>query len=335
MEKLRYELDPFNRLVETTIGHKGAIIGLRRVLDGYFEASGSTLTYHLKSPVPAGRNALEQLTLKGNWSLNKEHELVFTLDNYKRQVSGDRLTFKGELIDAKSNSLAYSVGTRTQGGKSSFYLFALEGAWQADANNRLSFKLKQERGQPDTLTFEGAWEVDKNYRLIYRYEKKQGKRQEKEVQALAFEGHWEIADNSRISYILSAATNSRFDFKASFARFEGRQIKYEVGILVSSREKPVTQSITFAGRWMLSKKVGLVFEAPCAGNRMQSFAFGCQLKLSDKDTLVCALRNSANRSLGAEVELSREIFNGNGRVFLRALEEKGSAAFFIGAGWKW
>lgn len=303
MEKIKYEFDPYNRLTVKS----AALRGVRKVLDGQFKVSGhNALTYHIKAPVPSGIKAPHQVKLKGTWALTKDHQLCLTLDKWQRKTFGDQLTLQGEVLDARKNSLLFALTTRTKNGLASMYALELSGVWQADERNRLTFKVDKENGRTDSLTFNGAWQVDKNYQLIYSFRKEQLVRKRKELHNLIFKGHWDIKDKARLSYVLDADSASRFDFTAGAGIFKGDRIKYEVKIGLGQRSRPVKQAIIFSGEWKVRK-----------------------------NTVSFNLRNNLNRETGAELELSRDIFRGDGQAFLRLLKSRQEAAILAGAGWRW
>ena len=108
-----------------------------------------------------------------------------------------------------------------------------------------------------------------------------------------------------------------------------------MGIGVSQKTQPVKRTITFMGSWKLNKTIGLVFEVKHEGRKNQSFVFGAEAKLTDKSTVSFDLRNSLNREIGAELELSHDIFDGDGQAFLRLLESRRESAILAGVGWRW
>ena len=98
MEKVRYEIDPHNRLVIKKTGKKTKLARFRRVLDGRFKTDRiNSLTYHIKAPIPQDLNAPHQVKLRGRWSLTKNHDLRLTLDKWRRQTFGDQLTLQGDI----------------------------------------------------------------------------------------------------------------------------------------------------------------------------------------------------------------------------------------------
>ena len=332
MQKIRYELDPYNRLVAVESGLRGT----RRVLDGNFRiGKGNTLAYLIKSPLPSQIKIPHQLKLKGNWSLTPEHELCLTLDKMGRKSFGDQLIIKGEIIDVGKNSLLFAATTRTEKSTLSVYVLELAGVWQADRKNRLTFNVDKGGGRSDALTFDAAWEIGDHYQIKYRYEKEHLTRRVKSMRTLSFQGRWDIKDKYRLSYTIDKNSGSGFDFKTSAGVFKNNYIKYEVGIALSRRKDPVRRVLKFFGAWKMKKGAGLVFEMGRGGKIIQSIAFAAEVHLSDKGTALFRLRNHLNRQLDAELELSREVFRGNGTLFMRLIKSGRGLAVQAGAGWRW
>jgi hypothetical protein len=336
MNKLRFETDPHNRLVVKKTGRRSTLTGFRQVLDGVFKVgAGNTLSYHVKMPLDEKALFGRQIKLRGKWEFNANHDLLFTLDSWQRQVLGDELTLRCQLIDAQANSLMASVTTRSYNGNTSIYMLNLEGSWQADKQNRLTFRVNSKAASPNVLTFDGVWEVGKNYELLYRYQKESLTASERVTQTLFFKGHWDIRDKARLSYVLSGSTNSLFEFKSGLGFFNDKYIKYEVGIGFGRPLVTVKRVITLYGSWKITPSSGLVFEIKTDGRVLNSISLAAQVKLSDKDMIIFTLKNNLNRSLGAELKLSRDIARGAGQAFIRLLASKGEQGVFIGIGRKW
>jgi hypothetical protein len=261
MQKLRYEIDPHNRLLVSERGRKASFTYFRRALDGRFKVDkNNTLSYHIKAPVPRDMNIPHQVKLKGEWSLTGNHDLKLTLDKWGRQTFGDRLTLRGNIIDVNKNSVLFGLTTWKKEGTRSTYTIRLQGSWQADKHNRLTFRVKKEERKHDILILNGIWEINKNHRIIYQYKKAHLIRKTKKTHTLAFKGYWDIEDKARISYIIDRNTNSIFNFKTSLGLFKGNYIKYELGIGLSKRPKPIKRTITLYGTWKIKKNIGLIFE---------------------------------------------------------------------------
>ncbi|MFA4980954.1 MAG: hypothetical protein WC592_00590 [Candidatus Omnitrophota bacterium] len=337
MQKIRYEIDPYNRLVLDAPSAKSDLQKFRQVLDGRFKIGrNNNLSYHIKAPL-AWRGCLpNQVTLKGEWSLSDSHELRLTLDKSSRETFGDRITLKGDISDVSDNSITFAVAATSKDGKQSAYNVSLGGSWKADENNRLTFYVKKEGARRDILTFGGVWEVNKNHELIYKYEKASLIKKKRQAHTLTFKGHWDIRDALRLSYALGGATDSTFNFKASAGMFKEGTIRYEIGIGLDACPDPVRRVVTLSGKWNLKKDVGLVFEMGFGNKRRRAIIFGADARITGKDTVSFRLRNAAdNKDLGVELKLSHKILKGDGEIFFRALASRPESAVYAGAAWRW
>ena len=213
-EKIRYEIDPHNRLVYEKTGKKSEVHGFRTILDGNFEIDENNyVTYHVKKS--QGYDVPQQVKLRGGWSLDKEHNLVLTSDKWGNQIAGNKLTVESELIDVKDNRLSFAVTSKDGEGNDHIYIVKLGGRWQADEHNRLSFNIEKEKGITDRITLQGAWEVNKQNELIYIYEKSARGKEEKITKTITLKGYWDITEKYRIIYVLNKEIESEFDFKVS------------------------------------------------------------------------------------------------------------------------
>jgi hypothetical protein len=337
MKKIQYELDPYNRLVILGSGKKSALHKFRQVIDGKFKLDkDNNLSYRVKAPLPEADNIPHQIKLRGEWSLTPEHQLRLTLDGQGRQTFGDQITLQGEILDVNKSSLLFALTTTTKDNVRSTYVINLEGAWKADENNRLSFRVRRESGRYDILTFSGAWEIDKNHQIIYQYEKARLIKKKREVHALTFKGYWDIKNALRISYLLGKGTDSSFDFATSAGIFRENYIKYELGIGLADRIDPVRRTVTLSGRWNLKKDCGLVFEVDYENNRKKRLAFGAEARLTDRDTVSFKLKSDMDeKDMGIELELSHKLLKGDGEAYLRLLKNGEESAVLTGAAWRW
>lgn len=337
MKKVRYEIDPHNRLSLGGSGEKSDLPKFRQVIDGRFRLDeNNNLSYRVKAPLTEDGHIPYQIKLKGEWSLTDDHELRLTLNTQGRQTFGDQITLRGEILDVNKGSLLFAVTTTTKDNTRSIYVLNLGGTWKADENNRLSFHVKKEDGRYDILTFDGAWEISKDHQIIYQYEKARLIRKKRETHALVFKGYWDIKDAVRISYLLGRGTDSSFDFKTSAGVFKEDYIEYELGIGLNGRIGPVRRTVTLSGRWNLRKDVGLIFEVNYENNKAKRIVFGADARLTDRDTISFRLRNGTeNRDMGVNLELSHKILKGDGEAFLRLLKSNRESAVYAGAAWKW
>ncbi len=85
MQKARYEVDPYNRLVINEDGAGSGLQKFRRVLDGQFKVGEDNhLSYHIKTPLSEDEKIPHQVKLLGDWSLTDNHELRLALNKVFR-----------------------------------------------------------------------------------------------------------------------------------------------------------------------------------------------------------------------------------------------------------
>lgn len=329
-EKIKYEVDPLNRLIYAKTSKESKVPKFRSVLDGTFRVDKKhALTYHIKKT--QGPSIPRQLKLSGNWSLDKEHNLLLTLDKQNNQWAGNKLTLKGEIIDAKADELEFSISTKDSDGKTHLYMLRFGGRWQVDKYNRLSFLVTKEKGLYDELTFTGAWEVNPQNQIIYTYTKTSLKTKEKLYRTITFKGFWDITAKYRILYVLNKEINSCFDFKVSLGKPAKRGLQYEIGIGATPKKK----TITLFGAWKINEKLGLLFEMPYAEGKVHRIVFGATGKLDRGYNLDLRLKNARHQDLGIDVKLSKTILKDQGQAFLEALKENKEISLVAGFGLRW
>ncbi|MDD4910177.1 MAG: hypothetical protein PHR44_05810 [Candidatus Omnitrophica bacterium] len=298
LHKVRYEVDPYNRLIIGETGRKSRVQRFRKVLDGKFKIGPkNSLIYHVKAPDRQGPDAPHQVKLRGDWSLTKEHNLKLTLDNWHRQTLGDELTLQGEIAHVEAHTLLFAVTTRSKDSVSTNIL-KLDGSWQANKHNQLTFRVKKEAAKYDTLTLEGVWELDKKHNLIYCYKKRRGKGKS----TLTFRGRWDIKGPYALSYSLS--DDSGFELRADMGRLNRDSIKYEVGVGF----KPVKRTVVLYGKWTVKRETGAI-------------TFG--------------LKHGLGKGPEMDLTLSNDIWGADGQAFLKLLKSEKEAAITAGIGRRW
>ncbi len=265
----------------------------------------------------------ERITLKGEWGIDVNHNLIFTLRKTQTQTGGERLLLKSKIIQAKANSLVFSLGTQGRTGTHRLRLLQLKGKWQADKYNRLQFLVKKIKTS-DTLTFQGSWQV-KNNSLIYTYQKTLLTTKTKRTYFLRFKGYWQINKPNRLTYILDTKGDSSFVFKAyletpSLIGKKGT-IKYRVGIGLKGSRLFKSETITLYGVWKLQRKTGLSFDMDYGEGRVKAINFGAFVRMSKKDKITFKLRSREGKDLGISVEFSRSLLKNSAEWFLRVLAE--------------
>ena len=177
-ETIKYEVDPYNQLVISALCKTSNLPKFRQVLEGRFKLDKkNNLTYIIKKPL--NNNTPHQFKLKGSWSLDKNNDLVLTLNKTTRESLGDKVTLKGQLKKATKDSLNFSLTTKTKD-KLSSYVIKLNGKWQADKYNQLTFNVKKEHSRHDILTLKGGWKLNNN-QITYTYKKSQLIRKQKKL----------------------------------------------------------------------------------------------------------------------------------------------------------
>jgi len=325
MSKIRYEIDPHNRL--TKIGPDK----FRTVIDGEFELEGrNSLIYHVKKS--DNIDIPQQIKFKGSWLLDKSHNLIFTFDKWNNQVQGNRLILKSDLVSASENELVFSVETKEDAsGRTRSYLLKFTGIWQADKHNRLTFNIEKEKGTSDALTLQGIWSVNKQSEIVYSYIRALVGTKEKVENSIVLRGSWDISEKNRVAYVLNKNIGSQFDFKVSFQKAEKNFLKYSIGIGYASKQK----TITLFGTWKLDKDFGLIFEIEYSDDRVCEIVFGADCKWKDGYLLELRLKNKLNKNLGVSVDLSKKLFDGQGEAFVRAMRSEGEVSIVAGMGIRW
>ena len=255
--KMFYEVDPFNRLISRNLSGEGRLSRVkkfRRVICGQFRTDKSNnLFYEVNES--QGIDVPEKIKFSGRYSLDKDHNLVFTLNKWNNQCEGNRLTLKAKLIDAKSNEIAFLINSKAGENKSLGYIMKLYGSWQADQHNRLTFGIERDRNVEDNLILSGAWEINKNNEIIYKYGG--------ESQVITFRGSWDISDRRRISYALDKKINSGFNFKSSLGTLVSKgkdtSVEFDIGIGISKAQK-LHRKIILSGKWKIAKDKELILE---------------------------------------------------------------------------
>ncbi|MFH1247925.1 MAG: hypothetical protein V1490_02085, partial [Candidatus Omnitrophota bacterium] len=144
--KRAYSVDKNNRLVIKDGRQK-------KVIDGKFSVNkNNQLRYWLNEP-DAWRRKYgfpKRIELTGNWKLNPNHDLELRLNRASELSGRDTLALKGNIVAVNAQELVFEINTVDKRGLSHVRLIKLSGSWQADQDNRLTFKVKK-KGLPDTL----------------------------------------------------------------------------------------------------------------------------------------------------------------------------------------
>jgi len=333
MKRLKYEIDPHNRLVVSKMDRSG-LPKYRLSLDGYFKTGKqNSLQYIIKTPhkYSAYDKLPYRVNFKGHYTLTKDHNILLTLRRSYKQRSQDALLLKSEIIFVKENTLGLAVKTKNSDGTVKTRLLSLNGKWRMDSKNKILFLVEKGRGKYDTLTFTGTWVVNKDNEIEYSYERSKSRRKER----LIFKGLWEIVENNKLRYSLGLKDDTGFEIKASLARtgFLGKKnaLLYKLETrLTTKRFKP--KSITISGRWKLTKRMGLLFEVRYSNRRRNYLSFGAEVRLNKKDELIFLLKDKKNKPLGIEIILKRRFLGNSGEALLKLLATKKERSITLSVG---
>ena len=309
--------------------------------NGYFTInSNNQLVFEVKEPkdwrllhgIPA------RIVLEGKWDIDINHNLIFTLRKTQTQSGYERLNFKSQLIQARTNSLIFTFGTQGKAGTHAPRLLQLQGKWQADKYNRLQFLIKRLKSSSDTLTLQAGWQVKKN-NLIYTYKKTSLKTKTKQLHTLRFKGSWQINKRNQLTYILDTKSNSSFTFKTyletpSLIGKKGA-IKYRVGIGLKGSKLFKTEIITLYGVWRLHRKTGLSLNIDHGNGKTKAIRFGAFARVNKKSKITFNLKTKKGKNLGLSLEFSRTFLKNNAEWFLRAVKDGKCPRFEWGITIQW
>lgn len=335
MKRVIYEIDPHNRLVAGISQKHSGPPKFRHVIDGEFKiGAGNTLFYHIKSPSEGISKELDlpyQLKLEGTWCLAKNHDLKLTFDKCQLKGFRDEIVLKGEILSAGADALIFGITQKTADSTASTHILRLEGVWQADKYNRLTFKAKKENGKYDTLTFEGKWEINKNHNIVYKYYKKPTKTEK----TISFDGFWNIAAKNIITYHLDFMNRSFFNFRVGTGNASLDAIKYEIGIGVKQKRRPAARYLVLYGKWHIKERVGLIFEINYGGDRTGGIVFGAEAKLAPGSAIKLDLKTESGKPLGISLCLSKTMLKGAGEFYSKALFSEKEKSVLVGGGFRW
>jgi len=253
-DKVFYEVDPHNRLILKSPKGPSKVKKFRKIVYGRFKIDKkNSLRYHVYkssgTPIP------QKIEFSGKYSLDRKHNLIFTLNKWSNQCQGNRLRLRTKLIDIDGREIVFLISSKRPDGKKSISLMRLYGSWQADKNNRLRFGVKKENDTVDNLTLFSAWKLNKNNEVVYRYGR--------DSRNIVLKGHWDVKKRYRIRYVLDRKIDSGFNFRSSVGNIvkkgKNTYIKFDVAIDIS-KKKRVKRNIVFRCRCKLKKDKNIVLE---------------------------------------------------------------------------
>jgi hypothetical protein len=252
--------------------------------------------------------------VEGVWKLGENHELVYREGEGKREAR-----LKGTLVAVERGALVFSATVKEDEKRSTTGLFKLTGDWRVDSKNRILFEVEKAAGKKDRLVFQGQWELGPNYEIIYSYGQTRLKTKTKVTQTLVFKGHWDLTERNRLAFQVEGDTDSTLRFRGAFQTksllAKAGEIRYQIGIEIEGRKK--LQTLTFFGKWKISKALELSFEMEYGGGEKRALTFAGTYHINEDTSVTAELQARNGKPLGMEVHFRREFFQNQGELFLR------------------
>ncbi len=274
-----------------------------------------------------GTELPERMALDGTWKLNEKHDLEFGIHASSVWFPGMTLTFKTGLISAKANELVFSARISDGEGGVMGSALAFSGKWQADKNNRITFRITRYTGKSNRLVFQGAWQVGRRNELFYTYSTEKLKKKEKEEFSFGLKGSWALGAR-RLVYVLGSSTtddrrlntddislrsSSVLSFSAALQTpsivAKAGEIRYSVGIRFTSggKEKKLLRSVAIYGTWKLGRDLALGFEAESTVREKNVISFTAEKLIFDNGKLTVGLKTEDGRKFGGEVTFTKAL----------------------------
>ncbi|MFH1690986.1 MAG: hypothetical protein ABIC68_00230 [Candidatus Omnitrophota bacterium] len=324
---ITYEIDPHNKLTSSESNAKTGVTKFRTVYDGTFKISpDNKLIYHIKES--GNKKNPQQIKFSGVWSLDKNHNLTLTLDKWNQNCFNNKLTLKGDIKAVNAHQLVFCLTTKNEKSHSPDYLLKINGKWQADKHNQLSFKIEKSNALQKNITLCGAWDINKLHQISYAYVKKNSITKKTINRTLIFKGRWDINKKNRISYILNKALCSVFDFKITYAKTTPRGLQFSINF-----GPHIKRTIVLSGKWNICKNMGIILEI--SPGKKNTIALGSSYKLNKDSTIDITFKNNEGEGLGLTTKLSQIQPNRQGEKFLKILLSKKEIALTAGIGFRW
>lgn len=253
-DRIFYELDPYNRLIVKRTGLKSNVRKFRKALSGRFKTDprNNRLYYEVYKPC---NGTPQKIEFSGKYSLDKDHNLIFSLNKWNKKYGKRGSRLRAKLIGATGSELVFMLRAKTDKKEATFYTMTLNGAWQVDKNNRLVFGVKKDNREVDRFIFLNAWSINKNNEIEYRYGKGPG--------IIILRGKWDIRNRHEIRYVITEEKGSALKFSASLARFVPARskayVKFETTIDVTCGRK-IKRTLSFVCKYKPGRGKEIVLE---------------------------------------------------------------------------
>ncbi len=288
---------------------------------GHYTVEANNLIYH-----PEGKGA--SVKIKGQWALDKKHNLVFLVNRTQNDTFGESISFQGKIEEAKYNRIGFKVLERHTPSHRHIKRIYLNGTWGADKYNRLTFRLQKDR-KNQALVFKNQWRISGDNRLMYAWRADNRCR----VSTFTLNGRWAFAGNS-LGYKIERSGRSflkitldrkkivcdpkknRIDFISRFG--------YETKRGVRIKRK----RFSLSGTWKIYSKTKIGFTLRYDRGAPVTWIFPVKVTFA-KNRIEMTVTSRRGRKLAPKVSFSREMAK-NKEFFLDLTRR--SAQFDVQAG---
>jgi len=278
---------------------------------------------------------LDSVTLEGRWCLDENQELTYRARN--KGGYDEEVRFRGTLVAVEAGSLVVSLSGKKEGGDLTAGLVTLAGSWLVDSQNRIVFDVARAFGRADRLTLGGSWQLGDHHEIIYDYRRADLDASSSGTHTLVFRGVWDVSENTCLTYYVGGDSRSALKFRGAFQTKsilakEGA-LRYQIGIGLDSGLR--RQTITLFGKWKVSRDFELSFELTDAMGERRAIAFGGTYHPMKGTGISAVLKTRCGEPLGVELVLTREIFEGQGQLFVRLVRLAEKSAVEAGVQIPW
>ncbi len=313
VKKTKYATDNIGRLLI----NKG---GRLYPAEGEFKIEKNDLIFEpsRKSPLAEILSLPQSIKFKGNWHLNRSHNLELHLKEAGSKDIGGILELKGKILSCEADSLVFEMHCRKSTDEDRISLLSLSGRWQADNSNNLIFLVSRDT-EEDILKLSAGWQVNNNHKLVYTYEKEDLVRKTRRTEYLEFDGYWQINGEKRISYNLDLKNNSFFEFRASIETLSlpGNKGKIKFRLGAGAKKQARETIFSLFGTWKVNAKGSISFEIDYGSKHSYSMDFTASVYLNRYNQFIFELKNKEYEDLGIAVKFKHKFLKNNARLFAR------------------
>ncbi len=266
---------------------------------------------------------------EGHWRIRQGARIEYT-----RRGKEEQAVLSGEILAAKPTGFKVRVTQQQIDQRITRRTLTLNGRWQADSNNRLTFLVKRQKGTFDRLILEGAWQLSRRNELTVRTRRSGRQTDQRQI---TFKGHWDILERRRLTYVLDLKKGSAFRFRGTFQTpsvlAKRGEIRYQLGVEVHGRKQ--VRTVVLFGKWKLSRDLGFSFEVPYSKGISKTIQFQSSYTLTRTGRVTATLKTRSGKPIGFEVIVSQSFLRGKSEAFVRLRRNLREQAVEAGVRIRW